>query len=411
MRAVEELHLFEGYGVELEYMIVDRNRLSVLPLADLVLQAQSGALVNEVEVGPLCFSNELVLHVIELKTNGPAKALGRQADYFQKGVERINQHLSAHGATLMPGGMHPWMDPLHETRLWPHGDSSIYAAYDRIFGCQGHGWSNVQSTHLNLPFQGDKEFGRLHAAIRLILPLLPGLAASSPLVEGHSNGVLNNRLCAYQQNQRKIPVITGSLVPEAVFTRQAYHQEILQPIYQAIAPYDPGVILQHEWLNSRGAIARFERNAIEIRLLDVQECPRADLAIIELICAVLKALVDERWCSLEEQQHWSESTLAKWLNATISDGERVRIANAEYLSLFGFSGKRASVGELWYHLACALRHNMIAKPGLPLEVILNKGPLARRILNAAGRSSSRMKLDEIYSCLCDCLARGEMFHG
>lgn len=411
MKAVEELHLFEGYGVELEYMIVDRNTISVLPLADKVLQAQSGVLVNEVEVGPLCFSNELVLHVIELKTNGPATLLGRQADFFQKGVEKINQHLSVHDATLMPGGMHPWMDPLHETRLWPHGDSSIYAAYDRIFGCQGHGWSNVQSTHLNLPFQGDREFGRLHAAIRLILPLLPALAASSPMVEGHYNGVLNNRLRAYQQNQRKIPIITGSMVPEAVFTRQTYQQEILQPIYQAIAPYDPGVLLQHEWLNSRGAIARFERNAIEIRILDVQECPHADLAIIELICAVLKALVDERWSSLEEQQNWSESILAKWLNATISDGERVRITNTEYLSLFGFSGKRATAGELWYHLACALRHNMIAKPGLPLEVILNKGPLARRIIKAAGRTSSRTKLDGIYSCLCDCLARGEMFHG
>ena len=36
---------------------------------------------------------------------------------------------------------------------------------------------------LNLPFSSDEEFGRLHAAIRLLLPLLPALAASSPLVE------------------------------------------------------------------------------------------------------------------------------------------------------------------------------------------------------------------------------------
>ena len=32
-------------------------------------------------------------------------------------------------------------------------------------------------------------------------------------------------------------------------------------------------------MNSRGAIARFDRNAIEIRVIDVQECPKADLAI------------------------------------------------------------------------------------------------------------------------------------
>ncbi|HAL85576.1 MAG TPA: hypothetical protein DCM31_01010, partial [Deferribacteraceae bacterium] len=37
-------------------------------------------------------------------------------------------------------------------------------------------------------------------------------------------------------------------------------------MYRDIAPYDPECILQEEWLNSRGAIARFDRKAIEIRL-------------------------------------------------------------------------------------------------------------------------------------------------
>ena len=50
-------------------------------------------------------------------------------------------------------------------------------------------------------------------------------------------------------------------------------------MYDDIAPLDPDAVLQHEWLNARGAIARFDRNTIELRVLDVQECPRADLAI------------------------------------------------------------------------------------------------------------------------------------
>ena len=411
MRDSNKLHLFEGYGVELEYMIVDRKNLSVLPVADKILQAQAGVLVNEIEVGPLCWSNELVLHVIELKTNGPADTLQGLAEYFQKGVTQVNRHLTELDGQMMPGAMHPWMNPLTETRLWPHGDNSIYAAYNRVFGCQGHGWSNLQSTHLNLPFQGDKEFARLHAAIRLILPLLPALAASSPVVDGRYSGLLDNRLRAYQLNQRKIPLITGTFIPEAVFSKQAYQQEILQPIYEAIAPYDSDGILQHEWLNSRGAIARFERNAIEIRLLDVQECPAADLAIIELICAVLKALVEERWCSLAEQQRWSETVLAKWLLAAIGDGERARIDNTEYLSLFACARKRSTMGELWQHLAGALRPKMVAKPGMPLEVLLNKGPLARRIIKSLGSSPSRKQLGVTYSGLSDCLTRGEMYHG
>lgn len=410
MKQAGKLHLFEGYGVELEYMIVDRRSLSVAPLADRVLQAQAGALQNEVEVGPLCWSNELVLHVIELKTNGPVRSLKGLAEQFQSGIAQIEKHLSAHGGRLMPGGVHPWMDPQTETRLWPHGDHRIYEAYNRIFGCQGHGWSNLQSTHLNLPFQGDEEFGRLHAAIRLVLPLLPALAASSPVIGGRCSGLLDYRLRAYQQNQRKIPLITGTMIPEPVFTIADYRQQLLQPIYTAIAPYDPDGLLQREWLNSRGAIARFERDSIEIRLLDIQECPKADLAIIDLLCAVVKSLVDERWCSFEEQKDWVMEPLSKWLAAAIGDAERTRIYSPGYLSLFGFAGKQATMGALWQHLARALRPELIARKDAPLAVILSQGPLARRILKKTGTSPSRRQLSQVYGQLCDCLAAGEMFH-
>ncbi len=409
MNATQPLHLFQGYGVELEYMIVERDTLNVAPLAAEILQAQAGVLQNEIEVGPLCWSNELVLHVVELKTNGPAKTLKGLADEFQGSLRQIDRHLAPLGATLMPGAMHPWMNPLNESRLWPHGDSSIYQAYNRIFGCQGHGWSNLQSTHLNLPFCGDEEFGRLHAAIRLVLPLLPALAASSPIVGGRPTGLLDYRLRAYQQNQRKIPVITGTMVPEPVFSRADYEQQILRPIYAAISPHDPDGLLQHEWLNSRGAIARFDRDTIEVRLLDVQECPHADLAIIALLCEVVKALVAERWSSYEEQCSWGMEALAKLLSAAIGDAERTRIDNLEYLRLFGCRGKRTSIGELCQHLAETLCPELLVKDG-PLRVILERGPLARRILQSSGQSPTRRQLFFVYGQLCECLAEGEMFH-
>lgn len=410
MRQAGKLHLFEGYGVELEYMIVDRRSLSVAPLADRVLQAEAGTLQNEVEVGTLCWSNELVLHVIELKTNGPARSLKGLAGQFQSSIERVEEHLAVHGGRLMPGGMHPWMDPATETKLWPHGDSSIYEAYHRIFGCRGHGWSNLQSTHLNLPFQGDEEFGRLHAAIRLILPLLPAIAASSPVVGGHYTGLLDYRLRAYQQNQRRVPQISGTMIPEPAFTRAAYRQQVLQPIYTAIAPYDPDALLQEEWLNSRGAIARFDRGSIEIRLLDIQECPKADLAIIDLLCSVLKALVEERWSSFEEQKAWAMEPLSKWLSAAVGDAEKARIRCQDYLSLFGFAGRQATMGALWQHLAGALRPDLIAGKDSPLSVVFNQGPLARRILKNTGTAPTRRQLIDIYGRLCNCLSNGEMFH-
>lgn len=85
----------------------------------------------------MCWSNELVLHVIELKTNGPARSLSGLAEKFQENVEEINRRLAGFGARLMPSAMHPWMDPHQETRLWSHEYSPVYEAYNRIFGCQG----------------------------------------------------------------------------------------------------------------------------------------------------------------------------------------------------------------------------------------------------------------------------------
>jgi gamma-glutamyl:cysteine ligase YbdK (ATP-grasp superfamily) len=109
------------------------------------------------------------------------------------------------------------MDPLRETKLWPHQNNEIYQAFDRIFDCRGHGWSNLQSCHINFPFETEEEFGRLHAAIRLVLPLLPALAASSPYKEGVRGEDLDTRLATYRTNCARVPLVTGNVIPEQVF--------------------------------------------------------------------------------------------------------------------------------------------------------------------------------------------------
>lgn len=405
------LHLFEGYGVELEYMIVAAESLDVQPLTDRLLQQVAGRIVNEVEVGPLCWSNELVLHVVELKTNGPAASLAGLAEVFQSGVRQVNQRLAVLGARLLGSAMHPWMDPQRETRLWPHENSPIYDAYNRIFGCQGHGWSNLQSLHINLPFAGDAEFARLHAAIRLVLPLLPALAASSPLVAGAATGRLDNRLEYYRTNQRRIPQVAGELIPEPVYSHTAYQQTILAEIYRAIAPYDPEGVLQEEWLNSRGAIARFERNTIEIRLLDVQECPKADLAIAALVVALIRALCSERWEALAHLQSAPVAPLAELLSRTLQGGGAELVDHPDYLACFGVQDARISVLDLWRRLFEQLQNEVAAEYHSPLELILRRGPLAQRLLEALPERFGREELTEIYRRLADCLQQGELFHG
>lgn len=406
------LHLFEATGVELEYILVDRESLGVLPVSDRVLEAVSGSIEAEVEMGPVAWSNELVLHVLELKTNGPARDLVPYVDWFQNDIRRINQILAPLGGRLMPTGMHPWMNPSSETRLWPHDYGAVYEAFDRIFDCRGHGWSNLQSMHVNLPFAGDKEFARLHAAIRLVLPILPALAASSPIVERRRSGWLDSRMELYRHNARAVPSVSGRIIPEAVFSAVAYDEEILQRIYRDLAPRDPEGILRHEWVNGRGAIARFDRSAIEIRVIDVQECVLADLAICAATTAIVRMLVEERWSSLERQKAAGTETLAEVLFSVIAAADETTIEDVDYLELLGWSGERPTAGRLWDHLIEeGLRSGTLGSEpwGAPLEVMLSEGCLARRIVRALGDDDSPPRLAAVYRELCDCLEQGRMY--
>ena len=136
---ISSLHLFEGYGVELEYMIVDKDSLSIKPFSDKIIFDTIGELVSDVEFDETIWSKNL-------------------DEIFFKNVKDINKILQNYNCMLMPTGMHPFMNPLKETILWPHEYSVTYETYNKIFNCKGHGWANLQSLHLNLPFADDEEF-------------------------------------------------------------------------------------------------------------------------------------------------------------------------------------------------------------------------------------------------------------
>lgn len=406
------IRIFQRYGVELEYMIVDKNTLSVKPIADQALKKVLGYFGSDVERDEITWSNELVLHVIELKCDPPMADFVALNSYFQKNIAEVNDLLADFDAQLMPTAAHPWMDPYQETKLWPHDNGEIYAAYNRIFNCSGHGWANLQSTHINLPFQGDEEFAQLHAAIRMILPILPALSASSPILDKQFTGHLDKRLDYYQTNQRRVPSLTGKVIPEPIFSKKAYYEEIYETIRKDISPHDPDHILEPVWLNSRGAIARFDRGAIEIRVLDIQECPAADLAILSLVVSTLKMLAEEKNITLEQQKTWEVAPLYDIFNQVIQEGEKAVINNAAYLQCFGLSKETATAGELWQHIwqqALATYPDALQPWQTQLEVILHQGLLSRRIVHALDNDYSLDALKKVYNRLCECLQQNKMF--
>lgn len=406
------IHLFQGYGIELEYMLVDRNTLNVKPITDELIRHETGAYQSDFENGMVTWSNELVLHVVELKSTTPENNFNALENAFAENVKRVNAILASSNAMLMPTAAHPFMDPITETKIWPHENNEVYDVYNRIFDCRGHGWSNLQSTHLNLPFYDDEEFAKLHAAVRLVLPLLPALCASSPILDGSLTGMMDTRLKFYKTNQAKIPSITGKVIPEAVFSKRNYLNTIYEKIKSDISPYDPEHVLNPIWVNSRGAIPRFDRGSIEIRIMDIQECPAADMAIVALVVETVKALVNEKFIDFESQMKWRTDFLAQLLDKTSEKAQDVVIDNREFLQVFGFPEPSANVSELWRHISerLARQGNVAITTGKPeLNTILKEGTLSQRMIRSLGKDPSKEKITELYRHLCDCLAQNKMF--
>jgi carboxylate-amine ligase len=412
MQQPPRIHLFQGFGIELEYMLVDCDTLQVKPITDELLKHELGQYGSDFENGIVTWSNELVLHVVELKSTKPELNLNGLEHAFAENVERINSILSGWNTMLMPTAAHPFMNPQVETKLWSHENNEVYDIYNRIFDCKGHGWSNLQSTHLNLPFYDDEEFAKLHAATRIILPILPALCASSPILDGRVTGSLDTRLRFYKTNQAKIPCITGKVIPEAVFSKRNYLNTIYEKIKTEIAPYDPENLLNPIWVNSRGAIPRFDRGSIEIRIMDIQECPSADIAIVNLVVETLKAFVSGKFLDFESQTKLKTEPLAQLLDKIMDEGQQAVIDQADFLAAFGFPGTSAKAVDLWKHILDRLvrsGNDSLENWKKEIDVILQEGTLSQRILKALNKDHSAENIKKVYRQLSGCLAQNRMF--
>lgn len=393
-------HLFEVSGIELEYMIVEEESLRIKPMSDVLIKhLNHDVITNELEFDEISISNEIVKHVIELKTNGPKKELMNLNKEFYKMILRLNEVLKYYDAILMSSAMHPFMNPFEETYLWEYDNQEIYFTYDKIFNCKGHGWSNLQSVHINLPFYDNEEFIKLHNALRLILPLIPALSASSPFVEGKFLH-FDSRLHFYERNQQEIPSITGKVIPEWISSIKDYYDTILLPMYRDIKPYDKENILQEEWLNSRGAIARFERNAIEIRLMDIQESPLMDFTLILLWIKLTQYLIENN-----KIINLDIDLLYHIYKKGIIDGTKLKLPE-EYLHIWDIKQKELIIKDFILEVLKKIHYPEQFIPYLNL--ILQHGNLAERILKKFIKDDPS-SIKNIYKQIIECLKENQYF--
>ncbi|HEX2202938.1 MAG TPA: glutamate-cysteine ligase family protein [Longimicrobium sp.] len=281
--------LFEVAGMELEYPIVDRD-LNVVSRVEPAFRVLAGRGTSDIELVAVGFSNEIADHVFEVKTTAPVRRLRDAEEALVEGIGRFSAVLRDElDARLMPTGMHPWFDP-RRGRLWARSGGRIYRTYERLFDVYTHGWMNVHASHLNLPFGDERETLAMHTAAALLVPYLPAIAASSPMHDGELRPSADARLAWILEHQARIPESCGELVPEYVESFGDYRKKVLQPMYAALDALPDTSAIRHDFFNARGAVFKFSRRAMEVRVLDTQECPKMDVAIAAFVRASLKSL-------------------------------------------------------------------------------------------------------------------------
>jgi carboxylate-amine ligase len=409
---VPRFRLFEVAGLELEYAVVDAE-LRPRTLVGDAFRALAGRATSDVELDGVGFSNELAAHVFEMKTLEPARDLAQAERDLVAGLRRFAAVLDAEfGARLLPTGMHPFMRPT-DTTLWPGAGRRIYETYARVFDIHEHGWLNVQSMQVNLPFGSEIETVALHNATACLLPYLPALTASSPFVEGEPGPCVDNRLGFYRQNQRRVPEVAGRVVPEYMSSYAQYRRDVLGRIYAALDAVEGGERLQHEWVNSRGAILRFDRTAIEVRTLDLQECIKMDVAVAVFVRAALKALVrrlDEGRMRLPDHD-----VLVADFDAVVRDGGRARVRAPHLVPFTNLHCAANAPQRVLERLLedAAAETPAAERPYLKLvEQRLRAGNLSERILGEVARGgrgseARRDAIRRVYGELADCLQRNE----
>jgi gamma-glutamyl:cysteine ligase YbdK (ATP-grasp superfamily) len=401
---------FSVTGIELEYAVVD-DALTPRLLVEPAFRAINGRPTSSVEHGSAAYSNELAAHVFEIKTPDPMDRLVEIEADLHAGVRFFSQVLrDDFGGRLMPTGMHPTMLP-GQTDRWRRANAAIYEAYDKLFGIGTHGWLNVQSCHVNLPFGSEADAMAQHNALALLMPYLPALAASSPIFEGRVGPDQDNRLAFYRDNQLRFPQITAGVIPERIDSFRDYRRRVLTPIRDALRTSREGRILAPEWVNSRGAILRFERQAIELRILDTQECVMMDIAIACYLRGALRWATD-LWRD-EAIPFPDHAILIADFNSVVRGGRQAEVQAPHLRELLGLKGRTVVAQGI---LEALLEHASALTPGEEqpyldlVERRLARGNLSERILERLGNPRPGDRVDpaatgELYDELCERLER------
>jgi hypothetical protein len=361
---------------------------------DKLIKDFHGRIVNFVEQPTFTFGKELQLHVMEIKPNEPFKSPKVFEKTMHKAVLTLLGFLeNKYDAQLLGTEMHPLLK-LDDTRIWPHRHKQIYRAFGRIFNLQQHGWLNIQSFQLNIPYRGEKDAVLMHNILANLCAYIPAISASSPIFEGkfgEFGEFVDNRLHFYMMNQKEVPSVTGDVVPEYVSSLKQYKKDVIEKYSLDLAKTGADkCLLFKDWVNSRGVIFRFDRKSIEIRVMDEQECIKSDVALSCFIRAVVSGLIRNKTELLPHRilvNHYNR-VLKLGLDANVSHpyGQTARQVCQRFLSI---AWENASAEEKEYlpTIQKRIEHGSLSKI------------IKDRILRKAQKTDFKEAIVNVYSTL------------
>jgi len=386
-------------GPEHEFSLVNQE-LKVLPIVDKIIKAYCGKIINFVKLPSFTFGKEMQLHVMEIKANSPFKSPAQFEETMQNAVSTLNQIVHKHGALLLGTGMHPLLK-LKDTGIWPHHHRKIYQEYGKIFNLNQHGWLNIQSFHLNLPYQKEADGIQAHNLLANLCAYLPAITSSSPIYEGKVGPDLDNRLKFYKINQREIPSVAGEVIPDYADSFNQYKREVIGGYSKDLVKAGAGKsLLSREWVNSRGVIFRFDRLALEVRVMDEQECVKSDVALSCFIRAALRGLIALK---AELLPH---DLLVKDFNSVVKEGLNASVSNP--------NGKTAlQVCKKYFKLALEYVNEDEKRYLWIIQKRLEQGSLSEvireRVLRRAEKTDFHQAVIDVYSTLIKCLSDNEPY--
>lgn len=305
---------------------------------------------------------------------------------MQAAVVRASTTMAQRNMLLLPTGGHPFLANRSSAQVpFPGADHS--------------GWRNNQCLSVKLPFSDD-DLAKVLAALRVLLPILPVMSAASPFAEGRAGTSLDMRLVLLGERFSAWPALSGPLIPEAVFSRDDYYRTVFTPMVTALADAGMHDTADMVAMDSRLITASFEPDHVELKILDGQESIGANIALAELLVAVLRKLCNGRWISSYVQRAWDASDLTEILQAVLRNGPDAEIDNQQYLRMFGCDATALSAARLWEHIIAQSGKHLSAHSRDHAALILREGNLAQRILKGTGAAPDRNKLISVHERVC-----------